>query len=54
MASIVSRAMRFYLVAALLFWFGERTRDFIERRFNVVTTFLILLAGAFIAIKYMY
>jgi membrane protein YqaA with SNARE-associated domain len=54
LASIVSRAMRFYVVAALLFWFGERTRDFIERRFNAVTTFLILLVGAFIAIKYMF
>jgi membrane protein YqaA with SNARE-associated domain len=54
LASIVSRAMRFYLVAALLFWFGESVRDFIERRFNVATTFLVLLIGGFVAIKYMF
>jgi len=30
-ASIVARAMRFYLIAALLYWFGEPIRTFIER-----------------------
>jgi membrane protein YqaA with SNARE-associated domain len=54
LASIVSRAMRFYLVAALLFWFGEPTREFIERRLNVVMAFLVLLIGGFVAIKYMF
>jgi len=54
LASIVSRAMRFYLEAALLFWFGEPVRDFIERRLNLLTTFLVLLIGGFVAIKYMF
>ena len=34
LASIVARAMRFYLVAALLYWFGEPIRDFIEKRLS--------------------
>jgi membrane protein YqaA with SNARE-associated domain len=55
LASIVTRAMRFYLVAALLFWFGEPIRDFIERRLSLVTTaFLVTLVGGFIAIKYLF
>ncbi len=55
LASIVARAMRFYLVAALLFMFGEPIRDFIERRLSLVTTlFLIALIGGFVAIKYLF
>ena len=55
LASIVARAMRFYLVAALLFWFGEPIRDFIERRLSLVTTaFLVTLVGGFFAIKYLF
>ncbi|NOT72695.1 MAG: DedA family protein, partial [Hyphomicrobium sp.] len=37
-ASIVARAMRFYLVAGLLYYFGEPIRDFIEKRLTLVTT----------------
>ena len=52
LASIVARAMRFYLVAALLYWFGEPIRDFIEQRLSLVTTvFVVLLVGGFVAIK---
>jgi hypothetical protein len=55
MASIVARAMRFYLVAALLYWFGEPIRDFIERRLSLVTTaFLVALIGGFVAVKYLF
>jgi membrane protein YqaA with SNARE-associated domain len=55
LASIVARAMRFYLVAALLFWFGEPIRDFIERRLSLVTTaFVVALVGGFVAIKYLF
>jgi membrane protein YqaA with SNARE-associated domain len=53
LASIVARAMRFYLVAGLLFWFGPPIREFIERRLSLVTTlFLVLLVGGFVAIRY--
>jgi membrane protein YqaA with SNARE-associated domain len=55
LASIVARAMRFYLVAGLLFWFGEPIRDFIERRLTLVTTaFVILLLGGFVAVRYLF
>lgn len=55
LASIVARSMRFYLVAALLYWFGEPIRDFIERRLSLVTTaFVVLLVGGFVAIKYVF
>jgi membrane protein YqaA with SNARE-associated domain len=55
LASIVARAMRFYLVAALLFWFGEPIKDFIERRLSLVTTaFLVALIGGFVAVKYLF
>jgi membrane protein YqaA with SNARE-associated domain len=53
LASIVARAMRFYLVAGLLFWFGAPIRDFIERRLSLVTTaFVVLLVGGFVAVRY--
>ena len=53
-ASIIARAMRFYLVAGLLYFFGEPIRDFIEKRLTLVTTaFVVLLAGGFVAVKYL-
>jgi membrane protein YqaA with SNARE-associated domain len=53
-ASIVARAMRFYLVAALLYFFGDPIREFIERRLALVTTvFVVLLVGGFVAIRYL-
>ncbi|MGE0767993.1 MAG: YqaA family protein [Hyphomicrobiaceae bacterium] len=52
-ASVVARAMRFYLVAALLYWFGEPIRAFIEQRLTMVTTaFVVILIGGFIAVRY--
>jgi membrane protein YqaA with SNARE-associated domain len=54
LASIAARAMRFYLVAALLYLFGEPIREFIERRLTLVTTaFVVLLVGGFLAIRYL-
>jgi membrane protein YqaA with SNARE-associated domain len=55
LASIVARAMRFYLVAALLYWFGEPIRGFIEKRLSLVTTaFVVLLVGGFVAVRYVF
>ncbi|HLN25100.1 MAG TPA: YqaA family protein [Patescibacteria group bacterium] len=52
LASIGSRAMRFFLVAGLLYFFGEPIRDFIEKRLTLVTTgFVVLLVGGFVIIK---
>lgn len=53
-ASIIARAMRFFLVAGLLYWFGQPIREFIERRLSLVTTvFVVLLVGGFVAIRYL-
>lgn len=53
-ASIIARALRFYLVAGLLYFFGEPIREFIETRLALVTTvFVVLLVGGFIALKYL-
>jgi len=54
-ASIVARAMRFYLLAGLLYFFGEPIRAFIETRLALVTTaFVVLLVGGFIAVSYIF
>ena len=53
-ASLLARGLRFFLVAALLYWFGRPVRDFIEQRLGLVTTiFTVLLVGGFIVIKYL-
>jgi membrane protein YqaA with SNARE-associated domain len=54
-ASIVTRGARFFLVAALLWKFGEPIRSFIERRLTLVTwAFLIALVGGFVAVKFLF
>lgn len=47
-SSIFARALRFFLVAALLWKFGAPIRDFIERRLGLVfIVFCVLLVGGF-------
>ena len=51
--SILARALRFYIVAGLLWGFGEPIRDFIEKRLGLMfTLFIILLIGGFLVVKY--
>jgi membrane protein YqaA with SNARE-associated domain len=53
-ASIVARAIRFYLIAALLWKFGTPVQDFIERRLGLVfTLFCGLLVGGFALVRYL-
>ena len=53
-ASIVTRAVRFFLVAGLLYFFGESIRYFIEKRLTLVTTvFVVALIGGFVVVKYL-
>jgi membrane protein YqaA with SNARE-associated domain len=53
-ASIVTRAGRFFMVAALLYRFGEPIREFIERRLTLLTTtFVVLLVGGFVVVRYL-
>ena len=54
-ASIVTRGVRFFLVAALLWKYGEPIRTFIEERFTLVSwAFLIALIGGFIVVRYLF
>ena len=47
-SSIFARALRFFLVAALLWRFGAPIRDFIERRLGLMfVLFCVLLIGGF-------
>ncbi|MFI4999946.1 MAG: YqaA family protein [Reyranellales bacterium] len=54
-ASIVTRGVRFFAVAALLWKFGEPIRTFIEERLALVSwAFLIALIGGFVAFRYLF
>lgn len=47
-ASVVSRGMRFFLVAALIWKFGAPIKSFIEKYFNILAVaFTVLLIGMF-------
>jgi len=53
-ASIVTRGARFFLVVALLKYFGPPIRTFVERRLTLVTTvFVVFVVGGFVAVKYL-
>jgi membrane protein YqaA with SNARE-associated domain len=53
-ASILARGLRFFVVAALLWWIGPPIRTFIEKRLGLVfTVFVVLLVGGFVAIKFL-
>jgi len=53
-ASIISRGARFFLVSFLIWKFGPRIKEFIDKYFNwVAIAFTVLLIGGFVAIKYL-
>ena len=52
--SIIARGGRFFLVAGLLYKYGEPIRYFIEKRLGLVTiVFCVLLFGAFYLVKFL-
>ncbi|MDG1728110.1 MAG: DedA family protein [Emcibacteraceae bacterium] len=52
-ASAVSRSARFFLVAALLWKFGEPIKEFVEKHLaKLALLFCVLLVGAFVMLKY--
>lgn len=52
-ASILSRGLRFFVIAGLIYLFGEKVRYFLERRFDLVLiAFTILGIAGFVALKY--
>lgn len=53
-SSILARGLRFFMVAALLWWVGPPIRAFIEKRLGLVfTVFVVMLVGGFVALKYL-
>lgn len=51
--SVIARSIRFFLVAGLLYYFGEPIREFIEKRLEWLTlAFAVILVGGFIALRY--
>lgn len=52
-ASVITRGLRFFIVAGLLRQFGEPIRSFIERRLTLLFFgFLLLIISGFVALKF--
>lgn len=50
--SIVARGLRFFIVAGLLWKYGDPIRDFIEKRLGLMfVLFVLLLLGGFFVVK---
>ena len=53
-ASALSRSARFFLEAAILWYFGPPVRAFVEKRLGLVAAVsFLLLIGGFVALKYL-
>ena len=53
-ASVAARGLRFFIVAALLWYFGPPIRAFIEKRLGLLfVLFCVLLVGGFVAVRYL-
>ena len=51
--SIIGRGLRFYLIATLLYFFGEKIKLIIDKYFNILTiVFFILLVGSVFIIRF--
>ncbi len=54
-ASIVSRGLRFFLIAWLIKRFGSPIKVFIDKYFNLLAiVFTVLLVGTFVLVKYLF
>ena len=52
--SIIGRGLRFYLIAILLYFFGEKIKLIIDKYFNFLTiVFFILLVGSVFIIRFL-
>ncbi len=52
-SSVLARGLRFFIVAALLYWIGQPIREFIEKRLGLMfTLFCVLLVGGFVLLKF--
>ncbi len=52
--SFIGRGLRFYLIAILLYFFGEKIKLIIDKYFNILTiVFFILLVGSVFIIRFL-
>ena len=52
LASALARSARFFLVTALIYWFGPPVKEFIEKYFNILSiVFFVFLVLGFFLIK---
>jgi membrane protein YqaA with SNARE-associated domain len=52
-ASVVSRGIRFFLLASLLWYFGQPIKDFVENRLTLVTSvFAAMVVGGFLLLRF--
>jgi membrane protein YqaA with SNARE-associated domain len=55
LACLVSRSIRFYLLAVILYFVGEQARTFIEKRLMLVTTIsAAMLVGGVVLVKFVH
>lgn len=53
--SVIGRGLRFFLVAGLIYFFGEPIREFIEKRLGLMFTLaMALLIGGFAVVKLLF
>jgi len=54
-ASVLSRGLRFFIEAALLWYFGDPIREFIEKYLGIlITGGFVVLFGGFVAVKFLF
>lgn len=52
--SFLARGLRYFLICAILYFFGEKLRYFVEKYMGLIfTLFVILLIGGFVVIKFL-
>ena len=52
--AIIARGLRFYLISSLLFIFGDKIKNLIDKYFNLlVSLFFILLIGSILFLKFL-
>ncbi|MBE0533849.1 MAG: DedA family protein [Rhodospirillales bacterium] len=52
-SSLLARGLRFFVVAGLLWYFGDPIRAFIEKHLNILAVaFVVLLVGGFVVLRY--
>jgi membrane protein YqaA with SNARE-associated domain len=51
-ASLISRSARFFIISALIYYYGDKIQEFIEKYFNLLSIlFVMTLIGGFILMQ---